>query len=228
MKNEKPIKWLELTFRFLDNPLKDLPSYIEKNRIWIEEEKNNLEKDMKKWSEESLLAQTNEIDSYGYFEDDIIRIHKNYEGVFFNSLLIVSYSQFEIAFKNICLETEKFIVRKIKLKDLHGDDYISRSKAFVEKVLEIDLQNLDIYWSKIKDYQKVRNKIVHNNGRIDQSEVNRFKQILDKYANIELVEFDAIQKYHISITHSDYIVDFCQVLNHYLDEVKTRIVEKLK
>lgn len=228
MKNDKPIKWLELTFRFLDNPLKDLPSYIENNKIWIDEEKNKLNNNMKKWSEESPLAQSNEIGSYDYFEDDIIRIHKNYEEVFFNSLLIVSYSQFEIAFKSICLETEKFISRQIKLKDLQGNDYISRSKVFVEKVLEIDLQDLNTSWSKIKDYQKVRNKIVHNNGRIEQSQVNDFKQILDKYENIKLVEYDAIEKYHIAITHSDYIVDFCQILNQYLDKIKTRIIEKLK
>lgn len=79
-----------------------------------------------------------------------------------SSMLIYSYSLFEVILRDICTVFEKIHSSKISAKDLNGMG-IEQSRNFLKLVAEIDLTRpqLNSLWDKIKQYATIRNLIVH-------------------------------------------------------------------
>jgi len=218
------ISWLKLTFRFMDSRFNNLVEYIQKNEKWILKEEKKLEEKINEWETLYPDSADSGFDSYDFYEEEIQKISKDFKITYYNSMLMIAYSYFEVIMKNICLETEKYIDSKIGLEDLKGNNYIEKSKRYLEKVVEIDTSDLDSKWRKIRNYQQIRNIIAHSNGRLKEGQIENIKRIVRENKNIVL---NTNIQPELKIENSRFIIDFCKISNSYIETVKSRILEKL-
>ena len=83
-------------------------------------------------------------------------------------------------------------------------------------IIEYDIDKLNSGWSHIKNYQKIRNVIVHNFGEIpDDDKKQNILDIIESSPYLELSQGKA----EILITHEQYLIDFCGVIEDFLENI---------
>ncbi|MDO8886079.1 hypothetical protein [Candidatus Oleimmundimicrobium sp.] len=87
--------------------------------------------------------------------------------IFRNSLFVLSYSTIENFLNRYCKRAKEACGLKLTLNDLK-DGGIERAKNYLKKVAEIDFPE-NGEWAEIKHYNRIRNFIVHNDGKLDDS-----------------------------------------------------------
>ncbi|MBV6440676.1 MAG: hypothetical protein EPGJADBJ_02348 [Saprospiraceae bacterium] len=207
----------------MENRLKTLAEFIKTNQKWLGEEHKRLDEKIGEWEKKNPDAEDWGMDSYSWFEEEILK-HRDFDSAFFNSQMLITYSWFEVTLKEICLETEKYIDSKIGLNDLSGGNYIEKSKKFINKVLGIDTSYLNDKWEKISRYQKIRNAIAHDNGSIPDDKLTGFKTIIRQFSHIEISDELTPE---LKITDAEFVIEFCKIADEYVCEVMKRIIQKL-
>ena len=107
--------------------------------------------------------------------------------VYFNSLILVSFSTFEYSFKILCKTVNDLICPTIEFKEPysgvinHCKDYLCNKT----KVIDFSQDELDNIYCRIKNVNKLRNLITHHNGNLmkgnskllsDNQDYNIFKE----------------------------------------------------
>jgi len=88
------------------------------------------------------------------------------------SFVVLLFIVFEDCLLDTCDEISKRNNLEGREMDL-SDPTIKRAINFLTKVANVPLENQQS-WQKIKDFQKIRNCIVHTNGRIDESRDKKY------------------------------------------------------
>ncbi|HFQ5433974.1 TPA: hypothetical protein ACGVBV_004503, partial [Vibrio vulnificus] len=79
------------------------------------------------------------------------------------SELISAYTILESGLNKVCEIFEENIDHPIKISDLSAHGIISKSKKYLEKVVQIKFPR-DSLWLEIQLIQEIRNAFVHNEG----------------------------------------------------------------
>ena len=122
---------------------------------------------------------------------------KHFPQILFKSMLVSGYSVFETTMSEIRVDSEKQVNRKIKYKHLKtiGSE-IENIIHFFHIIHDCSFSDLTTELSKLKDYNEIRNIIVHKNGNIKQEDMsvkNRIKKILSEEKNIKLDSDDNLE-----------------------------------
>jgi hypothetical protein len=157
-----------------------------------------------------------------YYIDDYTNYNSNFKKLKLESTFLSSYSVFEHYFKSFSEIYSEYYNLKIKIDDLSGNNYINKSKQYLEKVINLDLKNLNNIWREITKYQKIRNKIVHNNARFNPSEKETINE-LSKLNGIDINGFGLI-----NITDKEFIFNFWSLFNDYISGIIKLTEEKIK
>ncbi len=126
-------------------------------------------------SEEEFVDWQSEIQ---FFED---RYERDFPSKIRYSFLVLLHIVVETRLRATCNEIAKRRNLELKEKELKGAA-IERVKVFLDKVAKTPVKNQEI-WQWLKDFQKVRDCIVHVNGRI---ELSRDKKRLNELCNKDL------------------------------------------
>jgi hypothetical protein len=103
------------------------------------------------------------LDSMTYDLEGIFRDH--FPNIQRRAALITLFSFLESELDKLCLLFQKTNEYPVSLKDLNGNG-IERSSLYLEKVCDLkDCRNLPD-WLPLKDIQKIRNIVVHNDGKL--------------------------------------------------------------
>lgn len=95
--------------------------------------------------------------------------HEYFPALQRRSALITLYSFFEHELNKICSlfqMTEKY---KLSLRDVAGSG-IERARTYLRKVASIDLDQPAVHWNEIRNIQRVRNLLVHADGRLPSND----------------------------------------------------------
>jgi hypothetical protein len=167
--------------------------------------------------EETLNSNPNDA---GDVYEDFHEQHKQYEGFyprfFLNSTLISLYSFFEIQLKTIGTIVKEHNHYDLSVDDLSGQNYIQKSKKYLELIAKVPVEKYNEIWKEIEKYQHVRNLIVHNNSCIFKKQ-----DILKKQPNYQLIKqnefLDLYEKDGtFSIIHHDYLVKLIDLIYEYI------------
>lgn len=120
-------------------------------------------------SEEELAEWQSEIQ---FFED---RYERDFPSKIRYSFVVLLYIVLETRLKAVCDEISKRRSLELRESDLKGAA-IERAKAFLEKVAKLPSGDRMV-WQRVRDFQKVRDCVVHTNGQIERS---RDKERLNK------------------------------------------------
>jgi len=170
---------------------------------------------------EKVHAHKNSIDCNQHDEHykTVLNFEYYYPSILWKSLLLSIYFQTERALDEICQNLKKSKNHELTLKDIHGNG-IFRSSLYLKKVCGIKTPFQTENWSKITDFNKVRNLLVHSDGILNNSN-NRLKVICDKYDGILMTE---LTKDEISITISE---KYCSLMLENVQELFNKIYREM-
>jgi hypothetical protein len=123
-------------------------------------------------------------DEHYQFHDEFPQAINAIEQIQWRSNFIVLYSLFEFVLNEICYAIEKKSSFKLKLTDIHGSG-IERAKDYLTKVAEMKMPFQQKDWDRVILLSKIRHKIVHTYGEVDEKMIKQLKKDIDTN-NIEL------------------------------------------
>lgn len=94
---------------------------------------------------------------------------------FRNSTFVYLYSIVEDQYNSLSRKLKESYDLNFDLEDIKGNG-IQRAKTYISKALQVDIW-VDSEWEQLKEYQKIRNGLVHNRGII--SEYRKLRQTFD-------------------------------------------------
>lgn len=156
-----------------------------------------------------------------YFIDDQENFERHFKQFKIESTFLSSYSLFEHYFKSFTELFKDYFDVRLNIDDLSGNNYINKSKRYLEKVCLIDLTSSNDTWNKITSYQKIRNRIVHHNGYF----LSNDKNIVDQIAQIEGIEVNRFNK--IEFTDKVFVTEFWNTFNIYMKGIIVQTKSKI-
>jgi hypothetical protein len=157
-----------------------------------------------------------------YYIDDYTNYNSNFKKLKLESTFLSSYSVFEHYFKSFSEIYTEYYNLKIKVDDLNGNNYINKSKQYLEKVINLDLEKLNNIWREITKFQRIRNKIVHNNGRFNPNE----KETIKEFSTLKGIEINGFGL--ITLIDKEFIFDFWKLFDDYINGIIKLTEEKIK
>ncbi|MBN3584824.1 hypothetical protein JYB64_20700 [Algoriphagus aestuarii] len=110
----------------------------------------------------TILESDPESEDLIFLIEDYRKYQEMHSKFLFNPMLLSIYGYFEIWLKKVCDYNHGKRFSNITVSDLAGQNYIERSRIYLEKVAEISLDDLTEEWTRIKQIQNIRNLIAHN------------------------------------------------------------------
>lgn len=199
----------------IDN-IKDYLLTVEKYLI---EKTSEISDKISEWQNSEKEQQYSGIE---YYIEDYTNYNTNFKKLKLESTFLSSYSLFEHYLKSFTSIYTNYYSLKITVDDLNGNNYISKSKKYLEKVVNIDLEKTNPLWVKITKYQKIRNKIVHSNAKFSASETEIIKE-LSKMNGIEINSNGWIK-----LNDKQFIFDFLKLFEDYINGIIKITIEKNK
>ncbi|OIN56231.1 hypothetical protein [Arsenicibacter rosenii] len=211
----------------IEMELKEVEDYINEISCELRQKQKKLEKDYENANKK--VEEDAEYDVNSFFEDDIHKYFKVFPIYTYNPLLLTLYGQFENWLKKLCDLDSRKGFSKVRVKDLAGNNYIEKSRRYLEIVAEINLDDTKLEWQKITQIQKLRNCIAHNDSNIikDKSIPIEKQELYKNILNDNRLEFDKI-KGDFYIKEPEFLFDTIGLIRKYLaaviDKIKSRNV----
>jgi len=144
-------------------------------------------------------------------------------------LITQTHSMLEVYLKWFCEKLKSINGNPIGISDLKGNSDLEKGKLYLKRIYEIDFSRLEPEWSFLNDMRKIRNQIIHNNGKFKTKDseilriINQIPELGRLWDDI-YPELDDNEEYEIKISS--------KVLNKkYVSNVKTffkKIVTEIK
>lgn len=126
---------------------------------------------------------------------------------------------FEHELDKLCLlyKTEKSF--KLALSDLGGKG-INRAVSYLNKVAEIEVHTHSKEWDRIQNIQKLRNVIVHQDGKLHDHQGKPKKAVID-YIN----QTDTLSGKEEILISKGFLSHVVDIFRKYLNKIQESIVE---
>lgn len=135
-------------------------TYLDKIPFYLESEKENLEENIGKQLKD-LPPEEADLKFEYHFADDLY-FFEDYQQTFYDSFYITLYSFLEKELYKICKNLEEANTYKIKIKYLTGHG-VDKYSLYLSSLYDIEISHFNS-WNEIKNHQKIRNHIVHNDS----------------------------------------------------------------
>ena len=160
----------------------ELQEYIQNFERWFEKELISLEKRYKE-----AIEKYSKLDPFveDFFAEEYDKI-KTFQRYFRYSLVVLIFSILEYFLREACDIVKRFKKLELSPNDLKGQG-IERVKNFIVKACKIPFPSNSSEWNFIQDLLKVRNCIVHANGKVDEyKEPEKLKDIINRIDHLAL------------------------------------------
>lgn len=135
-------------------------AYLDKIPFYLESEKEKLEENISIQLKD-LPPEEADLHFEYHFANDLY-FFEDYQQTFYESFYITLYSFLEKELYKICKNLEEANSYKIKIKYLTGHG-IDKYSLYLSSLYDIEISNFNS-WNEIKNHQKIRNHIVHNDS----------------------------------------------------------------
>lgn len=157
-------------FLIYNDIIKNSFDYIKE---FIEEAADNLDQKQKEsnsnyesWRQEAERDPQIE-DAWRFpLEDQLHKYYNIFPTYTFNPMLLVIYGFFESWMKKLCMLHHRKGFNKISVDDLAGNNYIEKSRRYLELVAGLSFDSKDEQWKRITLIQQIRNRIAHHSSNI--------------------------------------------------------------
>jgi hypothetical protein len=175
--------WIELDFRYLEEYASTIENLLATE---VEELSARVKKKAAKLTEEE------EKELYDFYSDDFWLLSQVFPNKLRLSLFVICYAFLESRLQTLCLNLKVKFGHKIGIEEIKGKG-IFRSRIYLEKVIGVNFPEKSSQWQDIMIYNRIRNSIVHSDGRLDAEKENQVKIFIDQKKWIELDTSKRIQ-----------------------------------
>ena len=165
------VSWFQAGFDLDWSILRD---YITAQEVFVA---RSLEEFDAKVKEEALkLSEGDRDELLDFYNDEGWVLSEKHPPILWYSCFVACYSVLEHTLQRLC-NTLKPKNQCFEVSDLKGD-IPSQAKSYLKKVAGVDFPDETTEWGKIRVYQRIRNKIVHQGGTLDKKEQKNIKEAL--------------------------------------------------
>jgi hypothetical protein len=159
-------------------------------------------KEFESWSEQEAakIPKEKQDELYGFYEDDYWKLSDIFPNILRLSFFVTCYSLLESRLLMLCKNLQAEKKRQIGPRDLR-DEGIFAAKIYLKRVIGIDFPDQKRPWQEIVEYNRIRNIIVHEYGRVNLKNDNgqKVKSFVEKHSWIKLDNLN-----HIQLTENFY------------------------
>jgi hypothetical protein len=135
------------------------------------------------------------------------------------SALISILSLFEHKMNILCELYRNILKLTVSFRDMR-EGGIDQSRMYLEKIVGLDISNIH-WWDDIKNFQKIRNKIVHQDSEIYNEDLEIIS-FIKKSEGIELYELSNYKEIRIKKPFLVYCLDTIEkFINELLEKIKS-------
>ena len=135
-------------------------------------------------------------------EGDLFEAKLNFERIAMSSIYLMVLAHFEDCLRRTCDVVKEELKCSLKWDDLRGST-LDSFKNYINKVLNIHFDfNISNEWKLLREYQIIRNFIIHNGGIIDDSEQSKKVMLIIEQNEYKL--FDLFGQINLS---RNYIIE---------------------
>ncbi len=109
---------------------------------------------------------------YEFHSDDYWRLDESFVRMVRNSFFVMCLSFVEDKLENICDNLKNEHKKKLGWRDIRGDVW-DKANLYIETLTGEAPKSIKV-WEKIKTHQKLRNCIVHENGKLQDEDLMRY------------------------------------------------------
>ncbi len=215
--------WTFRTYRMkLNFKLEPIISYLESTKSMIDLKEIDIKNNFKEWDLRNTNG-ANEPEQFDLYVEDIMT-QGHFRELLNNSIYLVIYSVFETEFKNLCELSGEHFKSNLKVNDIASrGGYVGQCKKYMEKVIKLDLDDLNNEWIKIKKHQLIRNSIAHNSGAL-KSVNSDLKSFIQKETGIIINQ----NENKIYIKKIDFLKSFITTIEEYLNDINYKVINSLE
>ncbi|MCB0538093.1 MAG: hypothetical protein KDE33_11280 [Bacteroidetes bacterium] len=161
-----------------------------------------------------------EMVSYKHYEErENIKIrYLDFFDLYSKSLLTALYSLIENKLKEICDIVSKDFGYRIKYEHLDSRNYLNTSLNYFELVIQIPIESIEPFISKLKDIQFIRNKVIHTESKFSGDNEKTIVEIVNKSKGaLELKKHG--ESTFLRIKKSKYILDYFELIRELFEEL---------
>jgi hypothetical protein len=130
---------------------------------------------------------------YDWNADRHWRLRDVFPSLLHNSLFIAIYSYLESTLGNLARKMERSNPQDVAMEDIE-ESVIDRYRKYLKEVQGIDFPDQSREWQRIRTYQKIRNFIVHNGGRVDDCHKHAkcIRNFIEQNSDLVLIDQDQV------------------------------------
>jgi len=199
--NELHLFGVDIIFNDLNNYQNLIEGFLEKQKEQVEKDFNetDLELESKKADENSNSYYLHLIDFYSERHHEIAKLFPhNFRASFLTQVISVIESEL----KKICDHFGHHKNQLFKIDDMRGTDDLEKCKDYLKRIADINFEELSIQWQYIKNCKSLRNKIVHQDGRIKRKD-EQLMNFIKGSSSIEVQESPSINDNDIEFIITD-------------------------
>lgn len=202
--------WLKL---YTDIEINSLSFYLDK----LYNQLGNMAKDFNKWveAEAQKIEDDGERDKFfEWYQDEYWHYTEFFPRLFLNSFHVAAYSVLETEIHKIARHIGEKQAQKFDAAEIRGSNYLESAIYYIKKLTGINARDTKEFscWSGLADGQKLRNIIVHSNGKVTEAK--------DASLAIKCGVLDASRR-EVTMTH-DYCKSFIKLINTFFSEMYTQ------
>ncbi len=128
--------------------------------------------------------------------EEIFNTYRYINDTFLKSSLIYLYSILEAHFRELCNILKNTTESKLDITELSNRNYLDTCYIYLSKVIGLDIERIKVYENTLKDFQNLRNTLVHDFGIVNLSKTTQIEKVLNSYNGIVLNENKLILNDH--------------------------------
>ncbi len=153
-----------------------------------------------------------------FFDYEDVYIKEKSLQLYYSSIVISLYSFLEQSLLRLAEIAEKD--RKIKIDDISGNGIIFTVKKYLEKVIEIDFEEINDEWNEITKLNHLRNLFVHSSNSILRKSESK-KRINTIIAIRQLKITEKSDYYILEFENDELIRHFIKIIRQFLKKIYT-------
>jgi len=153
-----------------------------------------------------------------FFDSSEVYVKEKKLQLYYSSIVISLYSFFEQSLLRLAEIPEKG--KKIKIDDISGNGIVFTIKKYLEKVVEIDFQEMNDEWNEITKLNHLRNQFVHSsNSILKKSESKKRINTLKEIKQLKITE--KVDCYLLEFEDDKLIRHFIEIIRAFLNKIYT-------
>ncbi|MEC3429861.1 hypothetical protein BK721_12930 [Bacillus thuringiensis serovar nigeriensis] len=197
--------------------IRNLNRFAETMEQFLTNERGELEKQFAKDAEG--LSEILKQELFELRSDDISDFSVTFPTILRQTVFAKAYFNFEELLVKLCKILQKNNNHKIGFSDLRGNGIVG-AMMYITKVFNVESPFQSQEWERIKSYNKIRNIIAHQNGRLSVEDQGKLKS---EEKEIDKLEYIAVNDSYTIALESPFCFKVLEDMESFFKELITEL-----